>query len=109
MLAWLFVGHMTGDFLLQTRWMADEKNTSWIALIVHSITYTLSVYIFSIAAGGLSSLGLVLIFIGHLVLDKRSLVAWWTSNINGSPDLPWMKMLVDQSWHVLLLALAAFI
>ena len=40
--AWLFVGHMVGDWLLQNDWMARGKKTGMFALpgLVHYSIYT---------------------------------------------------------------------
>lgn len=43
----LLLGHLVGDYLLQTSWMAVNKSKKtlqgWMAAIVHSVIYTLSV------------------------------------------------------------------
>lgn len=107
MLAWLLVGHMVGDYLLQTSWMADNKASRWWPLLVHASVYTICIWVISLPAGGLSYRGLLLVFLAHLVLDRRGAVAWWVRTICGADHLPWMLTVVDQSWHLLVLAAAA--
>ncbi|MHB1125624.1 MAG: DUF3307 domain-containing protein [Bacillota bacterium] len=109
LLVWLIVGHMAGDYLFQTRWMANNKTRDWSPLLVHSTVYTGLVWLFSLPPGGIGPGGVLLVLISHLVLDRRRAVAWWTRTICQADDLPWMLMVVDQSWHLLVLALASLI
>ena len=39
----LFV-HWVGDFIFQSRWMADNKSKDWEALILHVFIYALTVW-----------------------------------------------------------------
>ena len=41
---WLLVGHLVGDYILQTSWM-QKKTKEWLPLIVHSMVYTVTVSI----------------------------------------------------------------
>jgi len=105
----LLVGHLAGDFLLQNRWMAENKSTRWTPLLVHITVYTLTVAVLALAAGGLSWQGIVLIFASHLLLDRREFVGFWTHHITGTWDVPWLATMVDQAWHVVVLALATLL
>lgn len=109
LLSWLLVGHLVGDYLLQTAWMADRKAEQWLPLVVHGAVYTLSVWLLSLPAGGLSHRGLAVVFVTHLIVDRRQAVGWWVRNVCRAQHLPWMFMVVDQSWHALTLAAAALI
>ncbi len=108
----LIVGHMTGDFLLQTRWMAYNKENSLGPLIVHSAVYTLCVFVFAFPVAVLPVWSLALILCSHAFLDQRNFLRWWIIHVNGSADVyketPYMKMIVDQSFHLLILALVAY-
>lgn len=105
--AWLLVGHLVGDFLLQTGWMAREKDQKWAALAVHSAVYALAVYGFSFMAGGLHWGALAILAASHAFLDQRGFVEAWVRLVNGAERLSWLKVMVDQAFHVLVLAAAA--
>lgn len=104
--SWLLIGHLVGDFLLQTHWMAVNKPTKLSALLAHVTLYTLVVTGFSYFAGGISYKAIVFIYVAHIILDKRHFVAFWVKNINGVEKIPWLNVASDQSWHLLVLALA---
>lgn len=106
---WLIVGHLVGDFLLQNNWMALNKTRNLIPLMVHSLVYTGAVGLFALLGGGLSLPSLAIIFFSHILLDNRVFVGWWVKYVNGAENIPWMKIVVDQSWHVLILALIILI
>lgn len=107
--SFLLVGHLVGDFLFQTSWMALNKDKQFTPLLVHSLIYTVTVALFALPAEGLSIAAMALVFLGHLVIDRRLLVDFWLKNILRSPDLPWLKIVQDQVWHVLILAGAAML
>ena len=102
--AWLLIGHLAGDFLLQTTWMAENKASSNPALFSHSMIYTLAIAVSSLPFGGLPVYAYALIFITHFFLDKKKLVQWWTKNITGN-DAFWLQIVVDQTFHLVVLAL----
>jgi len=106
---WVLIGHLVGDFLLQTRWMAMHKSKQLLPLLVHSLVYTAAVAFCALPAGGLSITGIVIIFFAHVLLDRRVFVTWWLKNINKSPELVWLQVMVDQTFHLLILAIAVTI
>lgn len=106
---WLLVGHLVGDFLLQTRWMAENKADQWFPLIVHCTVYTAVVALLALPAGGLSLPAIALIFFSHLVLDRRTFVDFWARKITDSNEGQWLKIMQDQAWHVIVLALATLL
>ncbi len=105
--AWLLVGHLVGDFLLQTGWMAREKDKGVMALAVHSTVYALAAYSFSFMAGGLHWPALAVLLASHAFLDRRGFVEAWVRLVNGAERLPWLKIVVDQVFHILVLAFVA--
>ncbi|RJX20036.1 MAG: DUF3307 domain-containing protein [Ammonifex sp.] len=106
---WLLAGHLVGDFLLQTRWMAENKTALWFPLAVHSTVYTAAVTLFSLAAGGLSPPAVIIVFLSHLFLDRRGFVNLWARYLNRSDDNKWLKIMIDQTLHVLVLVFAILI
>ncbi|BAF60795.1 hypothetical membrane protein [Pelotomaculum thermopropionicum SI] len=107
--AWLFIGHLVGDFLLQTNWMAVRKTTSLLALTAHVTVYTLSVAVFALPDGGISYKAAALIFATHLIIDRRGFVNLWVRQVNKAEGLQWLHVVSDQCWHLLVLALATLL
>lgn len=105
----MFVGHLVGDFLLQTSWMADNKRGEWFPLLVHCFIYTVTVALFALPAGGLSVIAIVILFIAHVLFDKSNFVFLWLKYVSRSPDNTWLKIVQDQVWHIVILAVLAFI
>jgi hypothetical protein len=106
LLAWLIVGHMVGDFLFQTRWMAENKGSQWDALLIHCFLYTIIIAVFALPAGGLTWWSLLFILLAHIVLDRRGFTRWWLKNINKADDMFWLMIVHDQTWHLLALVIA---
>lgn len=102
--SWLIMGHLAGDFLFQTRWMAERKRHDFLVLSIHSLIYTAVVWLFSLGFGGLSLSALIVLFLSHFFLDKRFFVEWWTKNITGSSET-WISIVIDQTFHLLVLVL----
>jgi hypothetical protein len=89
--------------------MAEHKAKAWVPLLVHSLVYTAVVAAFGLIGGGLHPLAVVLLFISHVVLDKRGFTLLWVRHVNKAEDLLWMRIAVDQAWHILVLALITLI
>lgn len=105
--SWLFIGHFVGDFLLQTRWMAENKSRNILPLVMHGMAYTLAVTVCSFMCGGLKWYYMVLIFLSHIFLDQRSFVKFWAEKVTRTTDIPWLMIVIDQTWHLIVLALLA--
>lgn len=108
MFDYLLLGHLIGDFLLQTSWMAKHKATKWLPLIAHVTVYTAVIALFGSLAGGLSPAAIILIFISHVMLDRRRFVQFWVKRIQMTtgPESRWLTIMADQIFHLLFLALA---
>ena len=103
----LFLAHLVGDFLFQTTWMASNKATKWMPLLAHVVVYTTIVTAAAYLYGtGLSITAILLVFIGHIILDRRTFVAWWVRTIQQSVDKSagWLGIVTDQIFHLLILA-----
>jgi hypothetical protein len=107
---WLLVGHLVGDFLLQTDGMAKYKADSWSWMLRHVGLY-LAVMVVVLGAYALSNpvpfwaLGVALLFIGvtHIVLDRRGFTLRWMRLIGITQDLGWLTIVADQVFHLLVL------
>jgi hypothetical protein len=111
---WLLVGHLVGDFLLQSDGIATHKDRSWSWMLRHVGLY-LSVIAVPLTAYALAHavplwlVGVVLAFVAgtHVVLDRRGFTQAWMRLINISNDHSWLPIMVDQVFHVLVLAVVA--
>ena len=53
--------------------------------------------------------GLSLIAATHVGLDRRNFTAWWMRLVGISGDQPWLAIVIDQVFHILVLVIAAHI
>jgi hypothetical protein len=111
---WLLVGHLVGDFLLQTNEMARRKSQSWAWLLRHLAVY---MAVLTVVLGALAwthgvplwVVGFVWLLIGvtHAILDRRGFTRWWMRIVGIPPDILWLQIAVDQVFHIVVLAAAA--
>jgi hypothetical protein len=116
------VAHAVGDYIIQSDWMATEKTRRHLAALVHAITYALP---FLLLTGSPAALAFVVAT--HFVVDRWRLARYvcWAKNWpwpgrrpwsecagTGYPaDRPpwlttWLMIIVDNTMHVLLNAVA---
>jgi Protein of unknown function (DUF3307) len=113
------VCHLAGDLLLQTEWQALTKVRGLgdpegrRALIAHATTYTLP-YLPVLVWIGLDRgvvravVVAVLIAVPHVFIDDGRFVAAWLHQVKHSPDpAPSLRLMVDQSFHVVCLLAVA--
>ncbi len=108
----LLVGHLIGDFLFQTNWMASCKVQKRTALLMHATLYTLIVSVFAHVFGrGLSVLGILLVYISHVILDQKVFVKWWVTTVmrTTGEQYDWLHIMVDQIFHIVILIIALYI
>ncbi|SDJ58065.1 DUF3307 domain-containing protein [Salimicrobium halophilum] len=106
--SYMLIGHLFGDYLFQTKWMAIHKADQWPALLVHSTVYTLFVLLACLWGGvDVGWLGFAFIWGTHVFLDRRGFVTWWSRTImrNKDPEIAWLCIIVDQVFHIFVLAL----
>ena len=109
MLSWLLIGHLVGDYMFQTRWMATRKTTDIFALAAHAAVYSCAVWLASLPSGGLSPVGVLFVFASHVVIDRRGLVLWWCRHVTRSDHLTWLIIMTDQALHGVILALTCLL
>jgi hypothetical protein len=107
---WLFVGHLIADWMLQTDWIARNKQRSWFnyAVLVHCTVYTVVL----VGTLWLSRRGdarltpyaafTAIIFLSHWIIDAGNLARGWMRTLRQSP-LPFVRLMVDQTMHVVVL------
>jgi hypothetical protein len=112
----LVIAHVVGDWLLQTEWQATNKATNWRALLAHVTVYhiiVLAALLWRLGAGE----PLVYAVVGglaviHAVMDRKRSVHWFMRamriSVKRAPE-GWLATAVDQSLHLVWLALAVLI
>ena len=121
LLSWLFAGHMVGDYIFQTRWMAEKKTELYTALFTHAAIYTCSIWVASLlcalASGfapaemvsrGLSLPCVLFVFVTHSIIDKRGITKWWCKNVTKSNRV-WLIIMTDQALHIVVLGAACLL
>ena len=118
-----FVSHLAGDYLLQTDWQARRKfgglgsdSVARRALLSHVLTYTAAFVPALIWIADQTSvvdaavIGL-LIAAPHLVVDDGRLLAVYMRAVKHctDPPPPGLLQAVDQSFHLIMLWLAALV
>jgi len=116
------VGHMVGDYLLQTDWQARHKRgglgrdpVARRALVSHVTTYTLAflpalIWIGDQVGAGWAVLTAALIALPHLVLDDGRFLRMYLRRVKRAETFDvGLAASVDQSFHVLCLCLAALL
>lgn len=107
---WLFLGHLVGDWLLQSDWMARGKRQGIFtaAGMVHFATYTAVMIgiLWLLGDQGVGQGLLVgsIIFISHWLIDATNLVQWWM-RFYGQRDQAVVRLMIDQTWHLVVLGL----
>lgn len=113
---WLLIGHLIGDWLLQNDWMAHSKKQGWISLggLVHFAIYTATtVGAFWLAGVGDRNVAFYLvlgavIFVSHWLIDTMDGAKHWMRFYRQS-DLEMVRVVVDQTLHLLVLTLLAVV
>lgn len=88
--AMLLLGHMVGDYLLQNKWMAMNKNGNWLTCAIHCLIYTAAVYAFTSSYVTYMYWPLI-IFATHFPVDYFSLADRWLEQIKGRSLIDFIK------------------
>lgn len=92
--------HLLGDFVLQNEWMARNKLTSIHARLVHVAAYGCPFLFWGLFSHGQAGVSFAsAVMVTHFLVDSRRFAA----------NHPWppKSILIDQSLHVISLALLA--
>jgi len=111
---WLLVGHLIGDWVFQNDWMARHKQNGLLnrAILVHCAIYTavlLLVYFLPTASSRTLSVSLrfaFFVYLSHWLIDANGLAGRWIHFFHQT-DAPFMRIAVDQIFHIVVLALLA--
>lgn len=122
--AWFFIAHLLGDYVIQSDWMANEKTKRWWPAVAHGLTYTVPYLIVT-----RSPWALLVIASTHIVIDRFRLARqlswvknqlapkayrsdWADCKATGyPPEKPvwmavWLMIIADNTVHLAINALA---
>jgi hypothetical protein len=108
-LSFAIIGHLVGDYLLQSDWMAEGKKRSSGICAIHCALWTGSVM--ALAGWWAWWVGPTL-FITHFAQDRTQVILWFMrvtgkAGFATGPMAPWSIVAVDNSFHLLTLAIVA--
>ena len=112
--AWLTVGHLVGDWVLQNDWMAKGKKNGLLcpAGLAHFTLYAATIMVTFWLSGVRDrqpvfylALGAI-VLVSHALIDATRLVEHWMRFYQQS-DLEVVRLMVDQTLHLLVLAALA--
>ena len=115
------VCHLTGDLLLQTEWQAMTKTRGLNdpegrrALMSHGLSYTLPylpalVWVGAERGAVRAVVVALLIALPHVMVDDGRFVRVWLRDVKHSSDpAPSLRLMVDQSFHVVCLLAVAML
>lgn len=113
----LCLAHLVGDWMLQNDWMArNKRGQPWgAACLVHCLVYTLAL---GVTFGWVNQrpgrpsapvplLSFVaILFVSHWLIDGWDLARRWGVMMGQTDNTP-VRMVVDQTLHIIVLALLA--
>jgi len=99
-----FMGHLIGDFLLQSDWMALNKKKRTFPCAVHCLIYSLTVLL----CAGWPWWTFWVVFATHFAQDRTNIVVWLMNHKGQKqfaqpPMAPWSIIVVDNVMHLTLL------
>ena len=111
---WLLIGHLIGDWVLQSDWMASGKRRNrWNAAGTAHYTIYSAVVLSALWLSGIRGqspafylcMG-AMIFGTHWFIDGTHLIDRWMQFCGQGPDRI-VRLMVDQTFHIVVLAVAA--
>lgn len=70
------LAHLFGDYVLQSDWMANNKQQKWLPAIAHALTYGLCFLVMMLVTGTVSVPALAVIVLTHLAIDHWRLARY---------------------------------
>lgn len=99
----LFLAHLLGDFVLQTKSWVKNRSKNILYLLLHVLVHALLLFLFFFESIYEIWPLLLTVVLGHLAID--SLKIWWEQR---RPDKPILLFVVDQLLHFGVLIAVAF-
>jgi hypothetical protein len=109
---WFLIGHLVADWLLQNDWMARKKQqgTFNVVCLCHCMIYTLTllVILWFVLPNDLANppylFFAAVVLVSHWCIDAFKLAQRW-GHLFQQTDTPMVRVAVDQTLHLLVLAL----
>lgn len=109
---WLLIGHFIGDWAFQNEWMVRHKQDALFnrAVFIHCVVYTLVLLliVWWFQPTPLSTTDLIwfsaIVYISHWLIDASNAAFYWM-NIFQQSNVLFVRIVVDQLFHILILAL----
>lgn len=103
----IILGHLIGDYLLQSDWMAINKkksgSTGILACCIHCLLWSISIYLFTV--GFIISYTTItiflLLFISHWILDRTNIVRYCIDKTTMPNPAIWKIIICDNTLHLL--------
>ncbi|MGC1376783.1 MAG: DUF3307 domain-containing protein [Anaerolineales bacterium] len=97
-----FLGHLVGDYVFQTDWMAENKKKHSFPCLVHSAVWAACVVLFA----GWGWLPFLILLAFHFLQDRTSMVRNWMrlmgqDHFATGPYAPWSMVIIDNTFHLL--------
>lgn len=87
--------HLWGDYIIQTSWMALNKEKNTLAAFIHALTYTLCFLFITTNTYTLLTIGVT-----HFIIDRFALVKR-LRKYNGPDFLSvWLSIIADNTIHL---------
>lgn len=109
---WLLIGHFIGDWAFQSEWMVRHKQDALFnrAIFFHCGVYTVVLLVvlglsvqFALPAGDFFIFGAV-VYLSHWLIDATNAAYYWM-NVFQQSNVLFVRIVVDQIFHLLILAL----
>ena len=96
------VGHLVGDYIFQTDWMAENKKIKSLPCLIHSAIWAACVVLFA----GWGWIPFLVLLGIHFIQDRTYIVRGWMHLIGQDhfatgTYAPWSMVIVDNTFHVL--------
>jgi hypothetical protein len=96
------LGHLVGDYLFQSDWMADNKKKQSLACLIHSTIWAVCVVLFT----GWGWIPFVVLLAIHFIQDRTYMVRNWMHLVGQDrfavgAYAPWSMVIVDNTFHLL--------
>lgn len=103
----VLIGHLIGDWIIQTDWQAENKTKNWKAMQQHMVGYNLCMFSLCVPYMPLRSI-LILIMVSwttHSILDRRWPIKRLLelSRSKDFSETTWGVLIVDQIVHITIL------
>lgn len=111
----LYIAHKIADYLFQTNFQAINKVENWKALVTHCSVYTIILttmaYVF---AGYFDWRACFVIFVSHIIIDKKVFLNWWAVNVKKMSDTEGVDkrsvfLELDQAFHYIIIFIICLI